>query len=414
MIAQSRRITAVSGARWLYVAAGFVLLLFLGLIYAWSIFVAPLEAEFGWSRSQTSMAFTICMCMFCIGGFVAGLLSRRWPASLAIRLCAVFVLAGFLLTSRVNTLPGLYISYGCFVGFGVGLAYNAVISTVTKWFPDKTGFISGLLLMGFGFGGMVLGTASTSLMGSIGWRSTFACIAVVFFALIVAASFLIKPPPADLALPAAETARKETPADDFETREMLRLPAFWMIFLWAVLLTAGGLALIGHASPCAVDMGVAPATAAFYAGLISIFNGFGRVTVGAVFDRLGRRLTMLLVSSGFILSGLVLLLALTRGSVPLLVAGYVCAGLSYGGVMVCNSTVTGRFFGRKHYSMNFSMVNMNILVASPLGPYLAGVLQGVSGSYLTTCMTIAVFGGVSFLINLFIRQPRKHTNQATH
>lgn len=398
---------AAPGTRWLYVAVGFVLLLFLGLIYAWSIFVAPLEGEFGWSRSETSMAFTICMCMFCIGGFVTGLLSRRRPPALAIRLCAVFVLAGFLLTSRVNSLPMLYISYGGFVGFGVGLAYNAVISTVTKWFPDKTGLISGLLLMGFGAGGMVLGTVSTSLMGILGWRGTFAGIGVVFFALILAASFLIKPPPEGYARPGASATQEA--ANEFETREMLRQPSFWLFFLWEVLLTAAGLALIGHASPCAVDMGILPAKAAFYAGLISICNGGGRVVVGAVFDKLGRRLTMLIVSGGFVVSGLILMLALSRRSEAILVAGYVCTGLSYGGVMPCNSTVTGKFFGRANYSMNFSMVNMNILIASPLGPYLAGVLQGMSGSYFTTFVTMAVFGGLAFLLNLLIRQPQKKT-----
>ena len=390
-------------------AVGVVLLLLLGLIYAWSIFVSPLEAEFGWNRSQTSLAFTICMCMFCIGGFVTGMLSRKRPPSLAIRICAVFVLVGFVLTSQINSLVGLYISYGGFVGFGVGLAYNAIISTVTKWFPDKTGLVSGILLMGFGFGGMVLGTISTSVMAAIGWRNTFISIGIVFFFLIAAASFVIKPPPAEMVFPSVEGKNKNGEGEDYETKEMLAQPSFWMFFSWAVLLTAAGLALIGHASPCAVDMGLTPAKAAVYAGLISMCNGVGRVCVGGVFDRLGRKLTMLIVSVGFIISGGILVAALSFGSVPLLVAGYVCTGFSYGGIMPCNSTVTSKFFGRKNYSMNFSMINMNIMIASPLGPYLGGILQGASGSYLTTFMLMSAFGGVAFLLNLLIRQPQKRS-----
>ena len=144
--------------RWLYLALGVGLLLCLGLIYAWSVFRAPLEAEFGWSKAQTSVTFSISMMMFCLGGLASGMLTGRKGPRFTLTACALFLLAGFAMASRIHTLPGIYVSYGGFCGFGVGLGYNATISTIMRWFPDKQGLVSGITLMGFGFGGMLLGT----------------------------------------------------------------------------------------------------------------------------------------------------------------------------------------------------------------------------------------------------------------
>ncbi|MDR3145966.1 MAG: MFS transporter [Treponema sp.] len=393
--------------RWVKLVAGFVLLLFLGLIYAWSVFIVPLESEFGWNRQATSLTFTICMSAFCIGGLLAGLLAGKLSSGWIIRICAVFVPAGFALASGIGSLRGLYLSYGICVGLGVGLAYNAVISSVTRWFPEKTGFVSGLLLMGFGLGGMVFGTSSTILMGIFGWRAVFAGIAGVYFLLIIACSFIISRPKTTLMPGSFKDKNDRTGVSkDYMTKEMVRDACFWLYFIWSVCLSAGGLAIIGHASPFAIDMGVTIPAAAFYAGLISVFNGIGRVVCGLLFDRVGRRPTMLIVSFGLVAASSMLMLALRLNSIHVLVIGYVLAGISYGGIMPCNSTVINKFYGQKHYPMNFSIITMNILIASPLGPFMAGSLQRLSGSYASTLYVLIVFGCLAVLLSQIIRQKK--------
>jgi OFA family oxalate/formate antiporter-like MFS transporter len=185
---------------------------------------------------------------------------------------------------------------------------------------------------------------------------------------------------------------------------MVRDVSFWLYFIWAICLSAGGLAIIGHASPFALDMGVAVSAAAFYAGLISVFNGIGRVVFGLVFDRAGRRPTMLLVSLGLIVTAGMLILALHLNSIHVLVIGYICAGISYGGIMPCNSAVIHKFYGQKQFPMNFSVITMNILIASPFGPFLAGSLQRLSGSYRSTLYVLLVFGCLAVLLSQTIRQ----------
>jgi OFA family oxalate/formate antiporter-like MFS transporter len=400
-------LSRLNKTRWTKLIAGFVLLLFLGLIYAWSVFIVPLESEFGWNRQATSLTFTISMSTFCIGGLIAGLLAKKLSSGWIIRLCAAFVLAGFGLASQINTLKGLYVSYGICVGLGIGLAYNVVISNVTRWFPEKTGFVSGLLLMGFGLGSMVFGTAGTILMGIFGWRTVFAGIAGVYFLLAVVCSFIIYPPKTPLMPESLRDKNNRTGASrDYTTKEMVSDGYFWLYFIWSVCLSAGGLAIIGHASPFAVDMGVAVSAAAFYAGLISVFNGTGRVVFGLLFDRAGRSLTMVIVSFGLIVTSCVLILALRLNSIHVLVIGFICAGISYGGIMPCNSAVINKFYGQKHYPMNFSIITMNILIASPLGPFLAGSLQRLSSSYASTLYILIVFGCLAVLLSQIICQKK--------
>ena len=137
--------------RWVYAIAGVIVLLFAGLVYAWSVLSTPIAAEFtAWTKAQLSLTFTLVMIFFCIGSLLCGLLSGRLSAKNAVRLGAALFLAGFFLASRCHSPLTLYLGFGVLCGLGSGLSYNAVMSTMVRWFPDKPGLISGVLLMGFG------------------------------------------------------------------------------------------------------------------------------------------------------------------------------------------------------------------------------------------------------------------------
>ncbi len=177
--------------RWFYVVIGIVLFLFLGLLYAWSLFIVPLEKEFGWTRTQTSLIFTISIIFFCLGGIAGGFITGRKSPGFTILISAVLLLCGFAASSQIKSLTAIYITYGVISGFGIGLSYNAVISTVTRWFPEKPGVISGFLLMGFGLGGMLLGSTANSLIKAIGWRETFLLLGVAFGVIVFIGSRLL-------------------------------------------------------------------------------------------------------------------------------------------------------------------------------------------------------------------------------
>lgn len=98
--------------RWIYLVVSVILLLCLGLIYAWSIFRVPLENEFGWSKAETSITFSISMMMFCLGGVISGMLTSRRGVRMTMIWCAFALAAGFIGASTIHSLWGIYVTYG--------------------------------------------------------------------------------------------------------------------------------------------------------------------------------------------------------------------------------------------------------------------------------------------------------------
>ena len=206
----------MNNKRWLYLGMATISTLFLGLIYAWSLFRAPFSEVFKtWTVAQMSMTFTISMIMFCLGGLIGGQLGKKFGVKVRILIAAVLLLVGFFMVSTLNpadasgSLMKLYIFYGIFGGGGVGIGYNAVITTITKWFPDKVGLASGIMLMGFGLGGLALGSVVTKFIAGIGIFSTFKLLAIAIFVVLLVAAIIIKAPEAPTA-----GASKTAAADD--------------------------------------------------------------------------------------------------------------------------------------------------------------------------------------------------------
>ncbi|MDR2174965.1 MAG: MFS transporter [Synergistaceae bacterium] len=390
--------------RWLCLIDAVVLFLFLGLVYAWSNFAGPLEAEFGWVRAETSLVFSLCMSFFCLGGLASGFLLRRHSPTPVLLLCAVCVPAGFVLASRVSSLAGLYAAYGVLVGFGIGLGYNCVISTLLKWFPEKPGFISGVVLLGFGWGGLVLGTLSSSMTSAFGWRFTFLCLGAAFAFLIVFSTLFIRNPPAASGPARSPASASGDGGSEMTAAQMLRRRSFWIYFCWTTLLAAAGLALLGHSSLLAGDMGGSPALASLLTGAVSVSNGSSRLIMGFLYDKIGRRKSMYAVSLGCSAAFLLILLALETRSLALLTAGYVCGGLSFGGIVPINSAVCHSFYGRENYAMNFSVITLHMLVSSFLGPMLAGGMQTLTGSFSGVAALMSLFGAVSFVLSSLLKK----------
>ena len=213
--------------------------------------------------------------------------------------------------------------------------------------------------------------------------------------------------------PAAKKKHYANPvAEELGTAAMLRRPAFWLYYLWAVLLSAAGLALVSQSTSIAREIGktVSPGGITTAVGMISLANAAGRVVLGGLFDRWGRSRTMQLVGGIFLLTGLVLIGALKLGSFPLLIAGFLLGGMAYGGVTPANAAFVSSYYGMRHYAVNLSVVVTNLLFAS-FGSTIAGALYDATGSYLSTDAMILVLAvlsaAVSFGIDLCDRRMLK-------
>ena len=396
--------------RGVYGVIGFLILVFLGVIYAWSIFIQPLEQEFGWLRSQTSSIFSISMVFFCVGNLAAGVIMPRFGPRVGIFLAAATIGIGFMGSSFTFALPMIFISYGVLCGFAVGLGANIVLTVSLSWFANQPGIASGALLMGFGFGSMVLGPIVTWMLSFLNWRMTFRVLAVIFFILLcIGAVLLVNPPESET----KKASGKEGAggAKDFTTKEMLGSMVFKIGFLWLVLLSSGGLALIGNAVPAAMDvlsgqMGEAEARIAATSamGMISLFNGCGRFGSGMIWDKKGLIATLLSVTGVYIAAMVLLAYAAHSRSFPLLVVGFIVLGTGYGGTISFGSAMTRGLFGQTHYSMNYACMTCNMVFAALIGPTLSAYLRTSNGTYLYSYLVFMGMGAVGLVLAALMKK----------
>ena len=397
--------------RWIYAIAGVIVLLFAGLIYAWSVLSSPIAAEFdSWSKGAMSLTFTLAMSFFCIGGLIAGLLAGRVKERYIFIASAVLFLIGFMLVSSIKSIGMLYLGFGVLAGLGAGFSYNTVMGSVTKWFPDKKGLISGILLMGFGIGAFIIGKVYAAMLASYDWRAEFKALGIIVFVVILIGAFIVRKPGVDeaKAYTVAEEKTKEGQSDDYTTVEMMKKTSFWLYFVYAVLLSAAALALIAQASGIVTETApnLGAGTIATIVGLISVFNGIGRVIFGGLYDKLGQKKTMLLNCGLYIVSVLINIAGLNTQSLALVVVGYIFFGLSYGGVTPTNSAFIMDYFGVRNYPVNFSIINLNLLIAS-FGGTLAGTIYDKQGTYLSIFIIMIVAIAIATACTLLIRRPVK-------
>lgn len=401
--------------RWIYGATGVLVMLFAGLVYAWSVLARPISEFFtDWSSAKLSFTFTLCMMFFCLGGLVSGILSKKIGPKHMLKLSAILFLVGFFFASRAEEIITLYIGYGVIAGFASGVAYNSIMGNITKFFPDCPGLISGVLLMGFGFGSFLIGkvyqAVTPSGAGIDAWRNSFLTFGVILFVVIFACSFIIRKP--------TEKEFKEITKDmkdkksemkfkkiEFTPSKMLSRASFWIFFAWATFLSASGLAIVSQASGVAMEVNKAASagTISTVVGLISIFNGAGRVMFGDLFDRIGRLKTMILNNILFLISILILMIAIKSGQFDLIIIGFICIGLAYGGITPTNSAFVNHFYGSENYAVNLSLINMNLFIAS-FGSTIAGSLYDSTGSYFSTLIAMIIAVICSFVFTFMIKK----------
>ena len=365
----------------------FVMMLCAGLIYAWSIFVVPLETEFGWSRDKTSLTFMISMICFCTGGLFAGnQITRGRSFRAMLFVSAVLMLAGFIAASTTTQLWQFYLFYGVFCGFGVGIMYNAVISTMNAHFAKNIGVVSGALMMGFGIGALIFGVIFTRIMELFGWRVLFIGIGIVFGAILIAGALILNsivnsdtdslPKEIDSEKPELKQETNLPFTFGFSLGKVMRRPEFWFLFSWIFLFGSCGLSLIGNVAPATIAMGATATTAALYTGIVSLFNGIGRVVAGTCFDKFGFKKVSLVVSLGFIVAVALILAATNTGNLALFFAACALTGLCFSALPVSSASFIMKQYGPPHFAENFGMANTNLLVQALIG-------SGIFAVYLT-------------------------------
>lgn len=398
--------------RWFYLATGVFTMLFSGVLYAWSILKIPFKESFGWSDSVLAFNFTLTMCFFCLGAFFGSLICKKIGPKITLFIAGALVAVGFISTGllKENLSYLIYLTYAILAGTGIGISYNVVVSTVCSWFPDKKGFCSGCLMMGFGISTLLLGNIISILFENpaFGWSKTYTLIGAVIGAVLIVAGIILQLPSKDVVFPAAK-ARKSTSKESFEVRdfstaEMLKSFTFWRAFAFMAFITAVGNSVISFARDLVISVDATPALATTLVGVLSVCNGFGRILTGAVYDALGRRTTMLAANILTIFAAGITLLAVTMHSLPVCIIGLCLTGLSYGSCPTMTSAFTASFYGQKYFSVNYSLTNFNLIVAAFIANFSNSLLIS-SGGYTAPFVMLLILAVCALGLNLSIKKP---------
>ena len=400
--------------RWLPVVGGVSMNLALGSLYAWSVFISPLEAEFDWSRTDVTWAFQIAIATFALSFVVAGRLQDRLGPTIPAAIGGTLVGLGFILTSFTSSLPSLYLTFGILVGMGNGFGYATPIPVGSKWFPDKRGLVVGLMVAGYGGGSAIFGPLGNALIERFGWQSTFRIIGVILFLMCMVGTWLLKNPPAGYqpegwspqAAPAERTLR------DIPTGEMVGKPTFYALWVAFCLGTTAGLMIISQLAAFSTSAGLTGTAATltiFTVGALG--SSSGRIASGWMSDLVGRLTTLriMILVSAFAMPALFLLREQAIVLYALIFVVYWCFGTQ----LSVFATTAADFFGTKHMGLNYGLLFTAYGVAGLIGPYIAGRVFDATGDYQNAFFIAAVLAVVAFISLWFARAPSREAAPAS-
>ena len=380
---------------WRVALSGMVLQLTLGTIYAWSFFQKPLMAWAGWNNQQVAWVLSLSICFLGLAAAAGGfLLPRLGPRKLAVTgallYAAGWAVGGLALESR--NLPLLYLGLGAIGGTGLGLGYVTPVATAARWFPRNKGLVTGTVVMGFGFGAMLMSKLIAPLLmeahtapqdGMVVWPAVFHSIALLVALPGVGAALMLKNPPADQALASGAGSGIAT----WSRPGWLQSGRFWRVWLVFLCNITAGMMLIGFQSPMFQDVMKAKdafmsteALAAAGGSLIamsSAFNGLGRIFWGSLSDRLGRLWTFRTI----LLSQAAAFMLLTQVADPWLFGVLICyILLCYGGGFGTMPSLVATIFGARAMATVYGSLLTAWAVAGLAGPQIAAVIIDRQGA----------------------------------
>ena len=413
--------------RWSVVAGALLVQVILGTVYAFSVFVRPLEVEFGWARTTTQWAFSIALASFAISMIPAGRLQDKYGPRLIAMIGGALLGASFLLGalfvsgSRPWT---LYLTYGLIGGAGIGFGYVCPIAAATKWFPDKKGLVTGLAVAGFGAGalffagpasvlllppaqtGESLGLGHIILIGlgvaegggvGLGWRAFFVLHGLVASTVVIAGAMLLRNPPEGWQPVGWTAAKSKQSTVDMDWQQMLNTPLACILWLTFIFGATSGLMAIGQWKPMMAgvlgDTTFAPSWLGTFGrffepvAILAVFNALGRIFWGKISDIIDRPRAMMMM---FLAQGMAFMLLVSVQTPVTIFLASAWIGLNFGGIFTLFPSATSDYFGSKHFGVNYGWVFTAYGVAGILGPVVGGVLFDVTAQY-----TLAfVFAGI--------------------
>jgi OFA family oxalate/formate antiporter-like MFS transporter len=411
--------TAGKFYRWVPVMASIAIQICLGTAYIWSVFQSYLiitpstpNALFNWPATHGTLAYALLLGVLTIGSTIGGRIQDRMknPRPVIITGGIVLGIGFFLAQFTTQATPWLlWLTYGILGGFGMGMVYTTTIAICQKWFPDKRGFVTGVIVSALGFGGLVFTPVAEALIkrnGANDVLSTFGILGIIFIIVSVVGAFFIKNPPEGYK-PEGWTPPK--PKDgvilqNFKPMEVLKTPQFYMVTLALMCATAAGSMMIPMAKILGLqpDSGLTKEAAVAGVMIIAGCNSFGRLFWGWVSDKLGRRYTLLLLL--VITAVSIILMTFVKAYLMLFIIAVI--GFSYGGYLGVFPALSADYWGTKNAAQNYGMVLLGFGAGAVASSYIIAHFSATK-EFSKAFLIAGIVSAVGFVIVLLLKAPKQ-------
>ena len=369
-----------------------------GLYIVFGVFFNPLLAEFGWTRAMTSGAFSLSSILHGVLGIAMGGLVDKVGPRIVVTFCGVFLGAGYLLMSQVDSLWQIYLFYGVIIGIGMSGLWVPLLSPISRWFVARRSLMTGIVICGLTLGQLVAPPVIGRMIAAYDWRQSYIVLGIIILVVIVVAAQFLRRDPGKLGLKPygaiGEVQLSSSPEIiGYSLGEAARTVQFWLGIVILFCFGYSAFSLTVHLVPHVTGLGFSDISGA---DVLAVNGGAGIignfVLGGIVGDRIGNRKVFLI---GFVISTASLLFLLPEVR-PFLISS-----------MSSESPLIARLFGLKNHGLIYGMIGLGFTIGGAIGPFVTGHMYDVTGSYRDAFLVCIAFTVVGLILSAVLKPTRK-------
>jgi MFS family permease len=365
------------------------------LYYAFGILLAPMEREMGWSRAESTAAFSFALLVCAVFAVPAGRWVDRGGARLMMTLGSCAAVALMVAWARVESLPALYLLWAAVGVTMAAVLYEPAFAVLAKWFVHDRERAFTILTLAAGLASTIFNPISSMLAASLGWRQAVLVLAAFLgVTTIPMHAFLLRGRPGD----AGESARNATARrgdgepPDVNARAALRTATFWYLALAFLIQSFAHAGISLHSVPMLIEWGYKPTFAATVIGLVGAMQVVGRLVVAPLRTRLSSRAVTMLILACQSVAFLILWGVPGTGGLFTFVAFF---GISNGMATLVRASIVAELWGRTHYGAIAGALSVASTLARASAPLSIGLAYLAWGGYRPILVGLAVLSALA-------------------
>jgi|HigsolmetaGSP12D_1036236.scaffolds.fasta_scaffold00398_12 OFA family oxalate/formate antiporter-like MFS transporter len=402
--------------RWLVFTSAWIIIFFVASVAVYSVFSAPMTEKFGWTKSEFTMAYSIYNLFFATVAIAAGKITDKYGAKKLMYVGGILFGLGWFLTGFVNSLIMLYFTFSLIAGSGAGMIYNSALSTALRWFPDKGGKISGVLLSSAAIGPFLVSPFSAVLIEHFGVLNAFKILGVIFGVAICAVGWLMDSAPENYrpdgwSGPNNTNSNQVSVTINYDWKQMIKTPLFYVLLFTLVCASTAGTMMVSSVSVIAQEqVGLTATVGAVIVSISTMSNFVGRLSFGVIFDKLGAYRALLV---SLVMTIAALLMISMASSLAFFIFCIIILGFSFGGLLVIFPPLTSLSFGPKNLAMNYAIVFLGYAGGTFVGPQIASYFRDTTGTFTTAYISAAILTAIGIVlvgILLFLNKKKEQAH----